>query len=259
MHILGKRADGYHELQTAFQFLDYGDSLKFELNKDGKIARADDAPNFGEQDLILKAANMLKTYTGCNYGASINLKKKIPIGGGLGGGSSNAATTLVALNHLWQTNVKQADLLSLGAKLGADVPIFIHGKAAWAEGVGEKVQYLDFEQQAVLVVCPNVEVNTKKIFALKELTRDTPRMKIRNDFDAQFKNDFTKVVCKHYPEVEQIMRFLQKYSQPKLSGSGGCVFTNFTKMSEARKILDIIPTGWKAFVANGCNRSPLYL
>ncbi len=258
MHILERREDGYHELQTAFQFLDYCDSLGFELKKDEDIVRDDNAPDFGEQDLILKAARLLKTHTGCNYGATISLQKKIPIGGGLGGGSSNAATTLVALNELWQTKVSQDDLLKLGLKLGADVPIFIHGRAAWAEGIGEKIQYLDFAEYPTLVVCPRVSVSTKKVFASKELTRDTTRMKIRNALNDEFNNDFVPVVCKQYPEVAKVMTFLKKYSKPKLTGSGGCVFANFTKMDEARKILDIIPPGWKAFVANSCNRSLLY-
>lgn len=258
MHILGRRKDGYHELQTAFQFLDYADTLTFELNKSGKIFRQDDAPDFGDQDLVLTAARLLKSYTHCTHGATIHLEKKIPMGGGLGGGSSNAATTLVALNELWQTKVDLADLLKLGLKLGADVPIFIHGKAAWAEGVGEKIQYVSFKERPTLVVCPQVLVSTREVFALKELTRDTRRMKICSAFDRQFKNDFASVVCERYPEVEKVMAFLQKFAEPKLTGSGGCVFANFTKMDEARKILDIIPPGWKAFVANSQNRSLLY-
>lgn len=258
LHIVGRRTDGYHELQTAFQFLDYADVLKFKLNENGKIYRQDNAADFGEQDLILQAAKLLKTHTGSRYGATIHLGKKIPMGGGLGGGSSNAATTLVALNELWQSKVPLADLLKLGLKLGADVPIFIHGKAAWAEGIGEKIQYLDFKEQPTLVVCPQVSVSTTQVFALKELTRDTSRMKIRSVFNRQFKNDFATVVCQQYPEVAKVMAFLQRYGEPKLTGSGGCVFVNFAKMDEARKILDIIPPDWKAFVANSRNRSLLY-
>jgi len=256
LRIVGQRSDGYHELQTAFQFLDYCDQLSFELRKDNNILRNDEGPDYGKSDLILKAAKLLQSHTSCKLGASIKLNKKIPTGGGLGGGSSDAATTLVALNELWQTKLSLNDLLCLGLKLGADVPIFLHGKAAWAEGVGEKIKYDEFKEKPTLIICPEVHVSTGEVFAAKELTRNSPRIKIPAPAVNDLTNDFTEVVKNQYPEVGKVLKFLADFS-PRLSGSGGCVFSQFTKMNEARKILDIIPANWKAFTAMSLNTSPL--
>ena len=258
LHIIGKRADGYHDLQTAFQFLDYCDSLCFTLRLDGKILRDDIGPDY-TFDLILHSANLLQGYTNSKFGATIKLDKKIPAGGGLGGGSSDAATTLVTLNKLWNTKVSLPELLQLGRELGADVPIFIHGKSAWAAGVGDRISYANFSESPVLVICPDIQVSTKEIFNAKELTANTPRIKIPAFLDDSFKNDFTEIVSAKYPEVAKILEFLRKYSRPILTGSGGCVFARFTKMHEVRGILDIIPARWKAFAARSLNASPLYI
>ena len=258
LHITGRRADGYHTLQTVFQFLDYGDELSFVVTPDGQIKRA--SPVAGvteEQDLTLRAAHLLKKSCGTMKGALIHLTKRLPIGGGLGGGSSDAATTLLALNELWDTRLTIPELAALGLKLGADVPVFIHGHAAWAEGIGEVLTPVEPEEAWYLVVVPPVHVSTAQVFADPELTRYSPPLTIRDFREGRgLRNDLEPVVRSRYPEVDRAMRLLADFGEPRMSGSGGCVFLKVTDANRSRQILERIPKPFTGFVARGLNRHP---
>ncbi len=259
LHVTGRRADGYHTLQTVFQFLDYADELTFLVTDDDRIARA--APVTGvseERDLTLRAARLLKESCGVSKGAQIQLAKRLPIGGGLGGGSSDAATTLLALNELWGTHLPIPELAALGLKLGADVPVFIHGHAAWAEGIGEVLTPVEPEEAWYLVVVPPVQVSTAQVFAAPELTRYSPPLTIRDFHEGRgLRNDLEPVVRSRYPEVDRAMRLLAEFGEPRMSGSGGCVFLKVTDADRGRQILERIPKPFTGFVARGLNRHPL--
>jgi len=259
LHVTGRRADGYHTLQTVFQFLDYADELTFLVTDDGRIARA--APVAGvseEQDLTLRAARLLQESRGVTQGAHIHLTKRLPVGGGLGGGSSDAATTLLALNQLWGTHLSIPELAALGLKLGADVPVFIHGHAAWAEGIGEILTPVEPEAAWYLVVVPPVQVSTAQVFAAPELTRYSPPLTIRDFHEGRgLRNDLEPVVRSRYPEVDRAMRLLAGFGEPRMSGSGGCVFLKVTDADRGRQILERIPKPFTGFVARGLNRHPL--
>ncbi len=259
LRIIGQREDGYHLLQTTFQFLDYADELYFDVTTKGGIQRLDTIPNVPlEADLIYRAAKLLQTETATNQNIAIKLNKKLPLGGGLGGGSSNAATTLVALNILWKLNLSIDTLAKIGLKLGADVPVFIRGFAAWAEGIGEKLEPIQIVEPWYLVVIPNCEVSTQKVFSYSRLTRDSIPKKISDFPDGRGKNDCLKVVLENYPAVKLAFDWLNQYAKATLTGTGACIFSSFGTKVEAQAILDQLPTQFSGFIAKGCNQSPLY-
>ncbi|MGD2117839.1 MAG: 4-(cytidine 5'-diphospho)-2-C-methyl-D-erythritol kinase [Chromatiales bacterium] len=258
LHIVGQRADGYHLLQTVFQFLDYGDELTFRLTQDGRISRsATQHAVPPEQDLIVRAASVLQDKAGTGQGVQIHIDKRLPMGGGLGGGSSDAATTLLALNKLWQLEFSTDELAQLGLSLGADVPVFVRGHAAWAEGVGEQLQPVDLPEPWFVVIAPGCAVSTAEIFSDSDLTRNSPLTTIADFLEHGGHNDCEPVVRRRYPQIAQLMDWLQQFAQPRLTGTGACIFASFANESDARKVQQQTPQGCQAFVARGCNRSPL--
>ncbi len=261
LHVTGRRADGYHTLQTVFQFLDYSDQLEFTVTDDDRVTLLTPLPGVPEdRDLSARAARLLQETAGICRGAQIRLTKRIPAGGGLGGGSSDAATTLLALNELWGANLPRAELAALGLKLGADVPVFVRGRAAWAEGIGEILTPLEPEQAWYLVVMPPVHVSTAQVFATLELTRYSPPLTIRDFHEGRgLQNDLEPAVRSRYPEVDRAMRWLSEFGEPRMSGSGGCVFLKVTDADRGRQILERIPKPFSGFVARGMNRHPLYM
>lgn len=266
LHITGRRADGYHELQTVFQFLDYGDELKFVPRPDAQVQRVQDVAGVpAEDDLVVRAAIALQQATGCQQGVDIYLDKKLPMGAGLGGGSSDAATTLHALNCIWDCGLSDDALAEIGLKLGADVPVFVHGFAAFAEGIGEQLTPIELEQPWYLVITPDVHVSTAVIFNDLELTRDCPAIKICGLSDSGWDNVCLPVVVKHYPEVAEALEILGRYAEARMSGTGASVFAAFETEAEAKRVRDslrdpasaAIPASWKDFIARGVNISPL--
>lgn len=272
LHITGRRTDGYHELQTVFQFLDYGDELRFRLRDDGQVHRVNDVAGVPEaDDLVVRAAHLLQSATGCRQGVDILLEKRLPMGGGLGGGSSDAATTLVALNQLWQLGLDEDRLATLGLRLGADVPVFIRGRAAWAEGVGERLEPLSLPEPWFVVLVPPVHVSTEALFADPQLTRDAQPLKIADylsglgvaDFGLRkggpgsTRNVFEPLVRQRYPEVDAALAWLTRFAPARLTGTGACVFAAFADESQARAVERQVEGRWQTIVAMGCNRSPL--
>lgn len=260
LHILNRRADGYHNLQTLFQFLDYSDELTFTLTSNKQISIHPELQGLKlEDNLIYKAALLLQQQTQSPYGASIECKKILPLGGGLGGGSSNAATTLLALNYLWKTNLNHSELAELGLQLGADVPVFIKGQAAWAQGVGEKLEAVDaLPEPYFLVINPNIQVNTGRIFSHKELTRNTPPSSIRTALANEGRNDCEPLVRRLYPKIDKALNLLDKFSKAKLTGTGGCIFASFDNKEAAEDAKREMPPDWISFVAKGVNISPTH-
>lgn len=260
LHITGQRSDGYHNLQTIFQFLDYGDSLSFSLREDGHIVLTPDIAGVASQDnLIFKAAQLLKEKTGCSLGASIHLDKILPMGGGLGGGSSDCATALLGLNALWQLGLNLDELAALGLTLGADVPVFVRGQAAFAEGVGERLTPVpELPEPWYLVVCPPVHVNTGKIFSHEGLTRNTPAINMRTALRQEGRNDCQQVVTMLYPEIGKALNLLNKFSLAKMTGTGACIFSSFGSEAEANRVSDQLPAEYVSFVAKGVNKSPTH-
>ena len=259
LHILGRRADGYHELQTLFQFLDFGDELGFALRPDGEIhlhTPIDGVPH--DSNLIVRAARLLQQHASCTLGADIWLDKRLPMGGGIGGGSSDAATTLLGLNHLWQLNYSEDQLASLGLSLGADVPVFVRGHAAFAEGVGEKLQPVTLSEPWFLVAIPQVLVSTAEIFSDPELTRDTPPIKVRSLLEGGGRNDCQPVVTKRYSEVRNALILLNKFVPTRLTGTGACVFGSFPNQDDADKVARQLPATLPSFIAQGRNISMLH-
>lgn len=259
LHITGQRPNGYHELQSIFQFIDICDELTFEPTKDDSITIEPAIVGVAlEDNLIYKAAKLLQNKTGCRKGARIRLKKILPMGGGLGGGSSNAATALIGLNHLWQTQLSEDELAELGLQLGADVPIFVRGRAAWAEGVGEQLtDMMDLEENWFVVVVPDCHVNTGEIFSHKDLTRDTPKCRMSAALRGEGRNDCESVVCKLYQEVSNSLNLLKNFGSARMTGTGACVFLEVNSESEANSVLAKLPAEIEAFVAKGINQSPL--
>ncbi len=258
LHITGRREDGYHLLQTVFQFLDYGDTLHFTLRQDGEIHRVSSLPGVNEdQDLTVRAARLLKEASGCSLGTNIEVEKQLPMGGGLGGGSSDAATTLVALNQLWQLGLEVERLAELGLQLGADVPVFVRGYAAWAEGVGEQLVPVEPAEPWYLVIIPDVSVSTAEIFGAPELTRDTPAIKIRDFLAGQGLNVCQAVVARRYPAVAESLEWLGRHGRAMMTGTGACVFAAFDTRQEAEAVMAGMPSKWRGFIAKGLNRSPL--
>lgn len=258
LHITGRRADGYHLLQSVFQFLDYSDELSFAPRRDGRVRRVNVLAGVAEaDDLTLRAARILQQFSGTTQGADIRIHKRLPMGGGLGGGSSDAATALVALNRLWGLGLSVDRLAGLALELGADVPVFVRGQAAWAEGVGERLTPIDLPEPWFVVIIPPCHVPTAEIFAAPELTRDAQSIKIPAFLDGQGSNVCEVVVRKRYPEVDKALNWLAQYSQSRMSGTGSCVFAPFADEAYARRVLQQLPDAWRGFVAKGMNRSPL--
>ncbi|UOE85392.1 4-(cytidine 5'-diphospho)-2-C-methyl-D-erythritol kinase [Vibrio splendidus] len=259
LYITGRRDNGYHELQTLFQFVEFGDELTVSANSEtSSITITPEIPGVAlEDNLIWKAATALQQYTSTSFGADIELKKVLPMGGGIGGGSSNAATVLVALNYLWQLNLSDDQLAEIGLQLGADVPVFVRGHAAFAEGVGEQLQPANPDEKWYLVVKPQVSIATVDIFTHSELTRNTPKRALATLLEQEYVNDCEKIVRMLYPEVDKQLSWLLQYAPSRLTGTGSCVFAEFSRKKEAESVLEQLPDTVSAFVARGRNISPL--
>ena len=259
LHVLGRRSDGYHELQTLFQFVDFADEVLLEPTADGAIQLLEGAAGVAAgQDLAERAARLLQSQARVRAGAKIAVRKHIPQGAGLGGGSSDAATVLLALNHLWQTGLSRDDLAQLGLTLGADVPVFVRGQAAWAEGVGERLVPVDIPEPWYVITWPDVLVSTARVFEATDLTRNTPRMKMADFLAGAGRNDCEPVVRRLYPVVAQIMDWLGRHAPARLTGTGGAVFAVFEHAEAAHAALSERPAGCTGVVARGRNRSPLH-
>ena len=298
LHVIGRRPDGYHLLQTLFRFIDLHDTLHFTLRKDGAVRRCNDVEGVTEeQDLCIRAARMLQSETGCGLGADIEVEKHIPIGGGLGGGSSDAATTLIALNRMWELGLSRNHLMQLGLRLGADVPVFVFGENAFAEGVGEELQAYPLGEAWYVVLFPPVQVSTAEIFAHPELTRNAVSITMRalserhlcderqlrhvTDEGGRLReqlpgsssrtkglrptvsemlllNDLQSVVCKLYPEVARYIAWLDKFAKAMMTGSGACVFAEFADRSQAETVMKQLPHGMRGVVAQGLAKHPLH-
>ncbi|MGA6108033.1 4-(cytidine 5'-diphospho)-2-C-methyl-D-erythritol kinase [Pseudomonas solani] len=259
LHILGRRADGYHELQTLFQFLEHGDELGFTLRQDGEIHLRTEVPGVPhESNLIVRAARRLQQESGTALGADIWLDKRLPMGGGIGGGSSDAATTLLGLDHLWQTQLGEDRLAELGLALGADVPVFVRGRAAFAEGVGERLQPVTLPEPWFLVAVPQVFVSTAEVFTDPELTRNTPPINLRSLLEGGGRNDCQPVVEKRYPDVRNALILLNNFTAARLTGTGACVFGSFPNKDDADKVARQLPATLPNFVSRGSNISMLH-
>jgi len=258
LHITSQRADGYHNLQTAFQLIDLYDEISIELTDDHEITRTFGNENILEhQDLLIKAAKILKQHSMQDFGVNIGIKKVIPSGGGVGGGSSNAATVLLALNHLLALKVPKNDLLSLASQLGADVPLFVFGQSSWAQGIGEQLEAIKLPKKHFLVLHPKVFVSTGQLFSSSELTRDCSPITIRAFLEGEGKNVFQPLVLKHYPEVKKAYDWLSQFATTKLTGTGACLFAQFENEQQAIDIKNQVPTSWNSWVVKGLNESPL--
>lgn len=261
LHIVGRRADGYHLLQTVFQLLDWGDTVRLQVRRDGAIVRVGQVHGVTpENDLCLRAARTLRERTGCPLGVEVALEKRIPLGGGLGGGSSDAATVLVALNELWATGLSTDELADLGLGLGADVPVFVRGYSAWAEGVGERLTPLALPQRHYVIVDPGVSVSTAALFQAPELTRNSPPMTISDylsGFAAGTTNAFAPIVRAGYPQLAAALDWLGQFGEARLTGSGGCVFVAVETQERAEAVAKQCPAHFTAYCARGLNRSPL--
>ena len=260
LHITGRRADGYHELQTLFQFLTVCDWLYFDVSGPAGVRLAGQPAGVpAAADLCVRAARLLLEATGTTRGVNIYNDKCLPVGGGLGGGSSDAATTLMVLNRLWELGLDIKELAELGLRLGADVPVFIHGRSAWAEGVGEVLTPASPPEIWFLVLVPPVSISTAEIFSAPDLTRDTPRTKIPDLISGVGRNDCEAVVRRRYPEVAAALDWLDRFSPSRMTGTGACVFAGFATEADARAVARQIPQTWTGFVARGVNRSPLQI
>jgi 4-diphosphocytidyl-2-C-methyl-D-erythritol kinase len=259
LRVVGRRADGYHLLQTVLRLIDYGDTLRFRVRDDSVIARVNEVDGVpAADDLAVRAALLLQRATGTRLGADITLEKRLPLGGGLGGGSSDAATVLLALNHLWETRLTRARLLELGLELGADVPFFVQGESALAEGIGERLQPLALPPAWYLVLTPPVAVPTARIFAHPELKRDSKPIKMQRFSVELAGNDLEPVVCREYPEVAKNLAWLRRAAPGWVTGSGAGVFAAFETEGAAREVWGRAPTGMSGFIAQGLARHPLH-
>jgi len=258
LHITGRRSDGYHLLQTVFQFIQLKDEIDFTVLQDDVVTRSSSMPGVEvEDDLVVRAARMLKGKTGCQLGVDINVTKRIPEGGGLGGGSSDAATTLVALNELWKTNLSNDELAKIGLSLGADVPVFVYSHAAWAEGVGENFTPIEPEESWYLLIHPGCSIATSEVFNADDLTRNTSAITIRDFLERGGRNDCESVVRKHYKEVANALDWLGEFAPTKLTGTGACLFAPFSNEQEAMAVKEQMPNEWQGYVVKGMNMSPL--
>ncbi len=259
LHITGQRDDGYHELQTVFQFLNYADELRFNILPNAEIKHTNPLPGVAvEDDLTIRAARLLQQHTACLQGVEISINKCLPMGGGLGGGSSDAATTLVALNQLWGIQLSTASLACLGLRLGADVPVFIHGFAAWAEGVGDKLLKVDLDEPWFIILIPAVKVSTAEVFSSPLLKRDCPPLSVENFLAGAGTNVCQPLVCDLYPAVAQAISWLEQFVPARMTGTGACVFAALGSKKQAQKILAKKPEYLSGFIAQGMNASPLY-
>lgn len=258
LRITGQRDDGYHLLQTVFQLTDLCDWITFHQVGDGRISLLDPIPGVPEEtDLTVRAAKILQQETGCGLGVQIEVEKNLPMGGGLGGGSSDAATTLLVLNRLWDLNLSEQRLMELGLQLGADVPVFVYGYAAWAEGVGEKLQKIDTPEKWVVVIKPDCHVDTKEIFSVKDLTRDSKSITMPDFVEGQHQNDCLEVVRKLYQPVEKALVDLAEFSEARLTGTGACVFAQFESKELAEKAYAALKDRWQVYLLRGLNKSLL--
>lgn len=259
LRIVGQREDGYHLLQTVFQFVDLCDWLTFHPAENGEVRLLKSLPGVAEEtDLTVRAAKLLQAETGCNSGVCIEVEKNLPMGGGLGGGSSDAATTLVVLNKLWGLNLPKENLLKMGLSLGADVPVFIHGHSSWGEGVGERLSDIIVPEQWVVILKPDCHVNTKEIFSAKDLTRNSKSIKMPDFIEGDRRNDCLETVCRFYPIVEEALKDLSEFAVARLTGTGACVFAQFDSYEDASSAYQKLKDKWVGYLANGVNRSPLF-
>ena len=258
LHVIGRRPDGYHRLQTAFQFIDLHDELRFWRRPPGVVERLSQLPGVpAEDDLCVRAARRLGAGHPTAPGVAIEVLKRLPMQGGVGGGSSDAATVLVALNELWGLRRPVAELAELGLALGADVPVFVHGTAAWGEGVGDELTPLELPERVFLVVRPDATVGTAEIFKAPELTRDSPTITIRDFLLTGGRNDCEPVVRRRFPAVAEALDWLAQFAPARLTGTGSCVFAAMPDEARAREALDRLPRRWTGYVVRGLNRSPL--
>jgi 4-diphosphocytidyl-2-C-methyl-D-erythritol kinase len=261
LHVTGRRADGYHTLQTLFQILDLCDEISIDIREDGIIRRSEGLAGVSpEEDLAVRAARLLQSASACARGAELRIRKRIPAGGGLGGGSSDAATVLVALNRLWGLGWSRERLADLALQLGADVPVFVHGRSAWAEGIGERLVPVELPEAWYLIVCPDCRVSTAEVFSDPELTRDSPETTINGFLSAGGRNDCEPVVRRRYAPVAAALDWVAAQAggrAARLTGTGSCVFAQYDGAADARRPLDKLPAGWKGFVARGLGTSPL--
>jgi 4-diphosphocytidyl-2-C-methyl-D-erythritol kinase len=260
LRILGRREDGYHELQTLFQLVEYGDELQFEDIPGGEIQIAGD---FGSlkpgENIVYRAADQLRGKMRITRGVRIQVTKRLPMGGGMGGGSSDAATTLVALNRIWETGLDQSELESMAAGLGADVPLFVRGRTAWGEGIGEKLEVMDLPRRWYLVVVPETPVSTGEIFSHNDLTRHSSPITIARFLSHGAENDCEKLVRRVSPEVDEVIVWLSHWGPARMTGTGSCVFLSFDDREGAEEIHSRLPGKWRGFVTKGINHSPLFL
>ena len=259
LHVVGRRPDGYHLLQTVFRFIECADYLRFAPRADGEIVLATPTPGVAEEaDLTVRAARLLQAHTGCRQGASITLRKHLPMGGGLGGGSSDAATVLLALNHLWQTSLPRSELERIGLALGADVPVFVHGRNCFAEGVGERFIDLELPAATYLILHPAAHVPTAAIFGAATLCRDTPPLDPAQWRPGIGHNDLEPVACAAFPPVAAALDWLRGFApEAMMTGSGACVFAAFADPAAAQAVFDQRPPGWRGWVARGLAQHPL--
>lgn len=259
LNITGRRDDGYHLLETVFQFIDLCDDLQFTVNNEGVVQRlSGNSPVAAADDILLKAAMLLQSRFQVDEGVSISIDKRIPIGGGLGGGSSNAATCLLALNHLWGLGQSLDQLSGIGIELGADVPVFVRGRAAWGTGIGEVLEPMELDEPVYLVIDPKIEVSSAQIFAAQELTRNNDPLTIRAFLRGEGSNVCQPVVRKRYPQVAAAIDWLDQSAPARMSGTGACVFAAFDSLERAEEVKSRVPKKWSAFLARGLNRNPLH-
>jgi 4-diphosphocytidyl-2-C-methyl-D-erythritol kinase len=258
LHVTGRRADGYHDLQTVFQLIDLADDIHIAVREDGLIERQAGAEGVpAEADLVVRAARALQAATGIRRGASLSVTKRIPMGGGLAGGSSDAATVLVALNRMWECGLSDDDLAGIGVKLGADVPVFVRGRSAWGEGRGERLTPLELPEGYFVLVHPRVHIRTAELFQAPELTRNSPPITMTGFLQSGGRNDFEPVVRSRYPEVARALDWLGKFAPARLTGTGSCIFAPCASLIEAQEILTRVPANWRAMAVRGMNISPL--
>ena len=258
LHVTGRRSDGYHDLQTLFQLIDLADDIHIQLRSDGVIERPIGPDGVAaEADLVVKAARALQAATATSLGANLSVTKRIPMGGGLGGGSSDAATVLVALNQMWKCGLNENDLAAIGVKLGADVPVFVRGRSAWAEGRGERLTPLELPETWFALVHPQVHVPTATVFQAPELTRNSPPITMGGFLQSGGRNDFEPVVRARYPQVAHALDWLGHMAPARLTGTGSCIFAPCASLNEAQDIVTRVPAPWRGMVARGMNVSPL--
>lgn len=258
LHVIGRRTDGYHLLQSVFQLIDAHDTVWLKIDASGDIVREDPLPGVPAQsDLIWRAAKLLQEHTGCRQGVSLRLDKRLPMGGGVGGGSSDAATVLLALNRLWKLDLPRKELMALGLQLGADVPFFLFGRNAFVEGIGEIMTPIETGERWFAVLHPQVHVPTPAIFRDPDLTRDTPPITVRDLAAASTRNDLEAVACRQHPLIAESINWLNLYAPARMTGSGSCVFARFASQEDAARVISRLPDFWHGFTASALSQHPL--